>query len=37
MLEFRDQFDELYAKNNKYYQLDYNFFQLRQKNKFGLK
>jgi len=35
--EFRDQFDELYAKNNKYYQLDYNFFQLRQKNKFGLK
>ena len=35
--EFRDQYDELYAKNNKYYQSDYNFFQLRKKNKFGLK
>lgn len=37
ILEFRDQYDELYAKNHKYYQADYNIFQLRQKNRFGLK
>ena len=37
MPQFRDKFDELYAKNNSYYQVDFNFFQLRQKNRFGLK
>jgi hypothetical protein len=35
--KFKDNFDELYAKNNKYYSVDYNFFQLRKKNRFGLK
>ena len=35
MPQFRDKFDELYAKNNQYYQIDYNFFQLRKKNRFG--
>jgi len=29
--------DELYIKNNKYYPIDHKFFQLRLKNKFGLK
>ena len=35
--QFRDRFDESYAKNSRYYPIDYNFFQLRQKNNFGLR
>jgi hypothetical protein len=35
--QFRSNFDESYAKNSKYYPVDANFFQLRQKNNFGLK
>jgi hypothetical protein len=35
--QFRDRFDESYAKNSKYYPIDAKFFQLRQKNNFGLK
>lgn len=35
--EYRNNFDDSYAKNSKYYPIDYKFFQLRQKNNFGLK
>jgi hypothetical protein len=35
--EFRNNFDESYEKNSKYYPIDAKFFQLRQKNKFGMK
>jgi hypothetical protein len=35
--QFRDRFDESYAKNSKYYPIDAKFSQLRQKNNFGLK
>lgn len=35
--QFRSNFDESYAINNKYYPIDAKFFQLRQKNNFGLR
>ena len=35
--QYRDRLDESYSKNHKYYSVDYQFFQLRQKNNFGLK
>ena len=35
--EFRSNFDQSYQTNSKYYQADYNFFQLRQKNNFGFR
>ena len=35
--EYRNNFDDSYAKNSKYYPIDNKFFQLRQKNNFGLK
>lgn len=35
--QYRDRFDESYAKNHKYYPIDNQFFQLRQKNNFGLR
>jgi hypothetical protein len=35
--QYQNRFDKLYALNNKYYPIDYNFFQLRLKNLFGIK
>ena len=35
--QYRDKLDNLYIENSKYYPVDYQFFQLRQKNNFGLK
>lgn len=35
--QFRDKFDELYARNNKHYPYDFNLFKMREKNGFGLK
>lgn len=37
MPQYRDKFDESYAINHKYYPHDAKIFQLRQKNKFGLR
>jgi hypothetical protein len=35
--QYRDRLDESYSKNHKYYPIDYQFFQLRHKNNFGLR
>lgn len=35
--QYRDRLDESYSKNHKYYPVDYQFFELRQKNNFGLR
>jgi len=35
--QYRDRLDESYSKNHKYYPVDYQFFQLRHKNNFGLR
>jgi hypothetical protein len=35
--KFRHNYDDSYAKNTRYYPIDGQFFQLRQKNNFGLK
>lgn len=35
--QYRNKLDELYVKNHKYYSVDYNFFNLRKKNKFGMR
>jgi len=35
--QYRNKFDESYSKNSKYYPIDHQFFQLRQKNNFGLR
>lgn len=37
MPQHRDKMDQLYATNHKYYPIDHKFFELRKKNRFGLK
>lgn len=37
IVKYRSNMDELYAKNHKYYPIDFKFFELRKKNNFGLR
>lgn len=37
IVQYRSNMDELYAKNHKYYPIDFKFFELRKKNNFGLR